>query len=166
MIKKLKELFLRLFSHKHSAHKLALSCAWGIYIAFSPFPGAHTLLILAISYVCSLYLPLVFAIASLNNPLTMIPLYWFDYLFGAWFTNFIPYNPHWEISLFEISAWFASYFSYNPHWEKSLFKIFGPGKICVWSFLIGGNVLGIIGAFVTYGLMRGSDYWLHGRTRE
>ena len=138
MFVKLKEIFFKLFSHKHSPHKLALSCAWGMYIAFSPFPGLHTLFIFVANYLFKLHFPLVFAVASLNNPWTMIPFYMLDYKVGVWLVNYIPYNPGWEISLQ---------------------KIFGSGKISLWAFFIGGNFLGICAGVLTYLLMRGYDLY-------
>lgn len=139
MLEKLKKIFFNLFSHKHSPHKLALSCAWGIYIAFSPFPGAHTLMIFVVAYLCKLHFPLVFAIASVNNPWSMIPIYLLDYQVGGWLVQ--------------------NYIGYNPGWTVSLTKIFGSGKIDLWAFFVGGNILGIIAALVTYFLMRCYDLY-------
>ena len=138
MLEKLKGIFVRLFTHNHSPHKFALTCAWGMYIAFSPYPGFHTALIFIINYIFKLHFGLMFAVASLNNPWTMIPFYMLDYKIGTWLVRYIPYNPGWEISLQ---------------------KIFGSGKISLWAFFVGGNVLGIAAGIVTYGLMRVYDYY-------
>jgi hypothetical protein len=43
---------------------------------------------------------------------------------------------------------------WNPSWVISLTKVFGTGKICIWSFLIGGNILGIVIALVSYPLCK------------
>ena len=140
MLEKLKKIFFNLFSHKHSPHKLALACAWGVYIAFSPYPGGHTLLIIGVSYLFKLHFPLVFAVANINNPWTMIPCYMLDYKVGVWIVE--------------------NYLKYNPGWTISLEKIFESGKIDLWSFFVGGNVVGIVGAVATYFAMRCYDlYW-------
>ena len=141
MLEKLKNIFLKLFSHKHSPHKLAFSCACGMYIAFSPYPGFHTFLIIAVSYFFTLHFPLVFAVASLNNPWTMIPIYLFDYEVGGWFVR--------------------NYMCYNPGWTVSLSKIFGSGTIDLWAFFIGGNILGIFVAVIVYVLMRSYDLYFN-----
>jgi hypothetical protein len=60
----------------------------------------------------------------------MIPFFSCDYAFGYWLLH--------------------SLLGWTPSWTLSLAKLFGSGKICVWSFLIGGNVLGIVAAFIAY----------------
>ncbi|MCK4265118.1 DUF2062 domain-containing protein [Candidatus Babeliales bacterium] len=113
-----------------SSAKLGLSFALGMYVAFSPFPGFHTLIILSLRWLLGLNLPILFVTASINNPWTMLPFYGLDYAFGYWFLN--------------------DFFNLNVSWMISLEKIFGMGKICLLSFLVGGNVLGIFAALVSY----------------
>ncbi len=110
--------------------RLATSLCVGIYIAFSPFPGFHTLMIIAIRGVFSLSFPLLFIGASINNPWTIIPFYSLDYFFGYWLTH--------------------SVLGWSFPWIIPLEKIFGSGKICLISFLIGGNLLGIVASLVSY----------------
>ena len=63
----------------------------------------------------------------------MIPFFSFDYAFGYWFTH--------------------SLLGWDPSWVISLARIFGIGKICIWAFLIGGNILGIVAAVASYPVM-------------
>jgi uncharacterized protein (DUF2062 family) len=112
----------------------ALSFSIGIYIAFSPFPGAHTIMVVASMWLFKLNPIALFVGASLNNPWTMIPFFSFDYFFGYWLVH--------------------SVFDFQPGWIISLAKIFGFGNVCLWSFIIGGNVLGIGCALISYPLMK------------
>jgi len=64
----------------------------------------------------------------------MIPFYSGGYAFGYWLVH--------------------NLLGLNPTWVISLAKLFGSGTICLWSFLIGGNILGIAAALICYPIMR------------
>lgn len=131
MIKKFKEVCLKAISGgTENASSLALTMAWGLYIAFSPFPGLHSVMILSVKWWLGLNLPMLFIFASINNPWTMIPFYSLDYVFGYWLLH--------------------NFLGFNNLWNISLDKIWGPSKICVWSFFVGGNVIGIVVAILSY----------------
>ena len=132
-IHKIKSLILKALNSDLSAEKLALSFSIGIFIAFSPFPGAHTLMMFGIQWLLKLNFPILFIATSFNNPWTMIPFFSGDYAFGYWFTHYI--------------------LGWHPTWVISLEKIFGSGSICLWSFLIGGNILGILCGLISYPIM-------------
>jgi uncharacterized protein (DUF2062 family) len=111
----------------------------GTYIAFSPFIGAHTIMVFAFSWLFKLNIPVTFAAsAGINNPLTAIPVYLSDYFFGYWFL-------YKKLQLTQL---------HNPAW-MNIFEGFCINKLginapCIWSFLIGGNLLGIIIAMIAY----------------
>jgi len=139
LLKKTKNVFYRAMSSNSSPHKLALSFSVGVFIAFSPFPGGHTVMMLASKWLMGLNFPILFFSTSFNNPWTMVPFYTFDYYFGHWFIHsLLGLTPAWAISVGKIF---------------SLENIFGSGKICLWSFFIGGNVLGVLAAVISYPVM-------------
>jgi len=113
-----------------SPQQLTYSFCIGLYIAFSPFPGAHTIMMFLSKYLFGLHLPTLFFATNLNNPWTMIPFYTFDYVVGYWITH--------------------SLIGLNPTWTISLAKLFGSGNICLWSFFVGGNLLGLLAAIIAY----------------
>lgn len=127
---RLKESFSNAMRSGKSPRALALAFCVGIYVAFSPFPMAHMLMMVIFSWLLGLNFPIMFIAASINNPWTMIPFYSIDYAFGFWFVH--------------------NLLGFEPTWVISLVKIFGCGKICLWSFLIGGNVLGIAAGLICY----------------
>jgi len=143
-LKHLKEKIISIFKNAltsgTSPQQLTLSCCIGLYIAFSPFPGLHTIMMLAISYFFRLNLPVLFVVSSINNPWTMFPLYSCDYAFGYWLVH--------------------SIFGIEPSWQLSLAKLFGSGKICLWSFLIGGNILAVSLSALSYPFVRKFFYGL------
>ena len=60
-------------------------------------------------------------------------MYSLDYAFGYWIVH--------------------SLLDWHPAFTISLEKLFGIGDICIVSFLVGGNVLGIITALVLWPVM-------------
>lgn len=64
----------------------------------------------------------------------MVPFYSGGYFFGYWFVHNICHI--------------------DPKWTISLAKVFGSGSICLWSFLLGGNILGLLSAFSSYPLFK------------
>lgn len=137
----IKRIFDKLVFEANTPHKLALSFAIGIFIAFSPFIGFHNLMILLFSIVFKLNAPVVFVSAHVNNPLTTIPIFSFNYLFGKWFMGDFckihPVNPDWVNYL-------------NDYLTTHI----GIPKLCFWSFIIGSNILGLIFGLISYPIMR------------
>ncbi|MCK4517171.1 DUF2062 domain-containing protein [Candidatus Babeliales bacterium] len=133
LIQKAKNLFSKALHTNNTPAKLAVSFCIGIYIAFSPFPGGHTVMMFAFTWLFGLNFPILFFATSFNNPWTAIPFYAADYSFGYWFTH--------------------SFLGLNPAWAFSFERFLGSSKICLWSFFIGGNVLGILFAIICYPLV-------------
>lgn len=141
---KVKSFFLSLLLKEPSPHKLALAFSAGIYIAISPFPGLHTAMVFFFSWLLRLNFFVTFAVNTVvNNPWTMVPVYAADYFCGnvvcySFFGhNFIVLNPSWM-------NWF----------NNMIAHYLGLEEISLCSFLIGGNLLGILCAVVSYPVVR------------
>lgn len=130
ILDKIKSRFKNALTQGWSIDQLTLSFCMGIYIAFSPFPAGHTIMMFIFKWIFNLNFPILFIATSINNPWTMAACYGLDYIFGYWFVHV--------------------FLGFDPGWAISLAKVFGSGKICIWSFFIGGNVLGILAALVAY----------------
>jgi uncharacterized protein (DUF2062 family) len=128
--KKIKGLLEKAIYSGSTPKILAKSFCSGIYIAFSPFPGLHTAMMFAAKALFGLNFPVLFFATSFNNPWTMIPFFLFDYYFGYWLLH--------------------SFLGLNINFMVSIEKIFGSVRICPFSFLVGGNVLGIFFAVALY----------------
>lgn len=144
-VPKIKEILRKALLDGMTPEGLAKSASAGVYIAFSPFPGAHTIMMIIAKWLFKLHFPTLFIFTSINNPWTMIPFFSLDYAFGYWFVH-------------KLIGW-------EPTWSISLAKIFGSGSVCLWSFFIGGNILGIIGAFISYPLLRLFFQRMHDRIK-
>jgi len=132
--------FRSLVKQEHCAHKFALSFCIGVYIAFSPFIGLHTVMVFLFSWFFTLNTAIMFAVSlSINNPWTMIPVYGVGYVVGEW--------------LFKLVGIDSVY--WNPWWYNLLLKTSHYyANISLWPFLIGGNLLGLGIGSLLYPLMR------------
>lgn len=130
---KSKKIFYDAVNSNSSPGKLALSFSVGIFIAFSPFPGGHTVIMFAARWLLGLNFPILFLATSFNNPWTLVPFYSFDYYFGHWFVH--------------------KFLGWNPSFVISLGKIFGSCEVCLVSFFVGGSVLGLVCGALSYPFM-------------
>ena len=64
-------------------HSIALGAAVGIFISFTPTFGLHMALVMGLSLVIRMNRTAGLAAAWLNNPLTVVPVFFFNYLIGA-----------------------------------------------------------------------------------
>lgn len=123
---------------------LAASCALGIFLAFSPFIGLHTILAIILSWSLSLNFFVVFAVSHfVNNPWTMVPVYSLGYCVGEWVLG----------GIFGIDT-----IANNPTWMAYLNELLhsytGLHSISWWSFILGGNLLGLAIAAMLYPIMK------------
>jgi len=139
-----KNFFEKLVLKERSPNVLALSFCLGVLIAFSPFVCFHSVLIIFLSWLFSLNLAVAFAATWLiNNPWTMVPVYSMNYVFGDWFLKrFIGLDP----------------LTINPRWMDPIngfiCKYTGTSGISFWSFMIGGNLLGIAVSVMLYPIVK------------
>ncbi|KKP25469.1 MAG: hypothetical protein UR14_C0006G0102 [candidate division TM6 bacterium GW2011_GWE2_31_21] len=109
---------------------LAISFCLGLFIAFSPFIGFHTIMAVVFPWLFGLNMPMILLGTIVNNPWTMIPIYSLDYGVGYYIIH----------SIFKIDS----------SWVIPLHHLFGCGKICLLSFLVGGNLMAILASFIAY----------------
>jgi hypothetical protein len=140
--------FKSLICYDSSPDKLALSFCVGNFIAFSPFLGLHTAMVFVFSWLFKLNLGVVLATSMMiNNIWTLVPIYIADYIVGYWLMhrviglNVLLTNPSWMNA-----GWMSSI---NSFFEQKL----NVARPCLWSFLIGGNLLGFFTSILLYPLM-------------
>ncbi|HXW86367.1 MAG TPA: DUF2062 domain-containing protein [Candidatus Bathyarchaeia archaeon] len=128
-----------IFTHTQCAHTFAKSVCFGVYVAFSPFVGFHTAMVILFSWFFALNFSLTLATSVLiNNPWTMIPVYATDHLIG-----------HYLFSLFSIDI-----SRYEPTWVTTcstyLEPYIGVQSLSLWAFLCGGNLLALCLSCILY----------------
>src|SRR5260221_202113 len=139
MIKQLIAFGKKIILSERTPTKLAFASSIGVFIAFSPFLGVHWLMTIILSWMFSLNIAVVYAVAHVvNNPFTMIPLYIADYELGKLIVerllglNLIAYNPSWM------------------DWLNVKISCLGISNLSLWTFIIGGNILGLGLALIMY----------------
>ena len=139
MIKQIIAFGKKMILSERTPAKLALASSLGVFIAFSPFLGIHWLMTIVLSWVLSVNMAIVYAAAHVvNNPLTMIPVYVADYEVGKYIVHrllgldLMPYNPSWM------------------NWLNMKISCLGIPNLSLWTFIIGGNVLGLGLALLLY----------------
>jgi uncharacterized protein (DUF2062 family) len=130
-------------AQEQSPHKLALTCALGVFIGISPLIGLHTVMTFAFSWAFSLNLAALFAVSVLvNNPWTMVPIYSADHFFGAWLFQFLQID----------------YLQLDPVWVEScnlfLKNHTGISGLSLTAFLVGGNILAVCMSIIVYPITR------------
>jgi uncharacterized protein (DUF2062 family) len=123
---------------------LATSFAVGIFIAFSPTIGLHTVSCLFIAWMFRLSKLVVFTAALVNNPWTMVPLYGFCLWFGIKITGSTIITPDiaWQLLTFS-----SAYHILKPY---------------LWPFVAGTVVAGVAAAIISYFII----YWAVVRYRR
>ncbi|HAW26611.1 MAG TPA: hypothetical protein DCY03_00615, partial [Planctomycetaceae bacterium] len=74
-----------------SAHSIALGTAIGMFIALTPTVGIQMLMVLCVAFLTRPFFKFN-QVASLitvyvSNPLTIVPIYWFDYKIGTYYVG-------------------------------------------------------------------------------
>ncbi|MBU0499503.1 MAG: DUF2062 domain-containing protein [Gammaproteobacteria bacterium] len=109
----------------------------GLLCAFVPiFPQMLTSAALAI--ITRVNLPISVALVWLTNPITIPPMFYFNYLVGCWLLGESPAFDHFEMS----AGWI----------ESVLEQIW-------WPLLLGGSLIGLITGALGFVLMRGFWRW-------
>jgi uncharacterized protein len=140
----IKDRFRSLFQFNDSPHRLAMAFALGVFIAFSPTVGLHTLTCLLLAWIFRLNKLAVITGAFVNNPWTIVPMFGFCLWFGTKIVGLDMAVP--PIAWQEMSLGNA-YFILKPY---------------MLPFIAGTLVVGLIAAIVSYAFI----YWAAVRRRE
>ena len=142
-----KKLMEKLVKREPNPNRLAWSITLGIFLSFSPYIGFQTILVFVLSFLLRANSAVAFIVLyTVNNPWTMVPIAALDYVFGYWVTetllgmNLIQYNPSWM-------GWVNTKISF-------LTNYLGIHELCLWCFLIGGNILALTFAAISYPFLK------------
>lgn len=119
---------------QESPHRTALAFAIGVFIAFAPHYGFHTLSVVFCAWLFRLNYLAVLLGALINNPWTFVPI-----LAGTLYTGFtllgMPQSTPLDWQEFQVG---------------NLYNMISP---YIWPFVVGGCALGIAGALAAYPLI-------------
>jgi uncharacterized protein (DUF2062 family) len=134
--------FRRLLTLDDPPERTALAFSIGVFIAFSPFLGLHTILATLIAFIFRFNKIAIYAGTFINNPLvTLVPIIVASYAVGA----FILGRP------LRISAEGLQLLR-HPHLFTGDYyhQLFRESWSIVWPFAIGGMTLSVVCSLVAY----------------
>jgi hypothetical protein len=121
-------------------HRIALSFGLGVFIAFSPLLGIHTLLALGIAFAFRLSRAAILVGTYVNNPWTLAPLYMGGTLLGCALLG-IPTEGLNGIE-WQLEGW------------AFVTNLLGHLRPYLWPFLLGNTVLGTLSGLLGYFALR------------
>lgn len=133
-------------SQEDTPHSIALGTAIGTFIAFTPTVGIQMIVVLLLAWLCK---PLfrfnkIAALLAvyISNPVTTLPIYWFNYWIGTCFIEGDLTREH-LAELLRYEGFVA--------WWKSLWEL----TIEIgWPLLLGSAIVGAICALIAYPLVK------------
>ena len=134
--------FRRLLALDDPPERTALAFAVGVFIAFSPFLGLHTILATLIAFVFRFNKVAIYTGTFINNPLiTLIPIIVASYAVGAFVLGRPLRIPAAGLELLA-----------HPHPLTGDYyrKLFRESWDVVWPFTIGGLTLSVVCSLIAY----------------
>ena len=144
-----RQMYRKLLQLDDTPHSIALGAALGMFITFTPTVGIQVLIVLILSMVVRFNRFAAIVLIYLSNPVTIIPIYYADYVIGLFVQgesglSLEEFGLLWDQSVItagEVGFWGAT---------QVLFKSLGTDVII--PKFIGGGVLGGFVGVVTYPL--------------
>ena len=134
--------FRRLLALDDPPERTALAFSIGVFIAFSPLLGLHTILATLIAFLFRFNKIAVYTGTFINNPfLTLVPIIISSYALGAFLLGRPLRIPAQGLALLE-----------EPHLLTGDYyrELFHESWYIVWPFTIGGTVLSVVCSLVAY----------------
>ena len=136
--------FRRLLAIDDPPERTALAFSIGVFIAFSPFLGLHTIMATAVAFLFRFNKIAIYSGTFINNPfLTLVPIIIVSYAVGA-FVLGRPLNiPDEGLELLK-----------NPHLFSGDYyrRLFVQSWDIVWPFSVGAMVLSVVCSVLAYPL--------------
>lgn len=133
--------FRRLLALDDPPERTALAFSIGVFIAFSPFLGLHTILAALIAFLFRISKIPIYAGTFVNNPLTLVPIIVASYAIGAFFLGRPLRIPAAGIELLR------SRHLLTADYYRQLFR---AGWQILAPFTIGGLVLSVVCSLIAY----------------
>ena len=138
----LRSTFRRLLTLDDPPERTALAFSIGVFIAFSPFLGLHTIMATLVAFLFRFNKIAVYSGTFINNPvLTLVPIIIASYAIGAFILGKPLRIPAEGIDLLK-----------EPHLLTGDYyrKLFREGWQIVWPFSVGAMALSIVCSLIAY----------------
>ena len=137
--------FRRLLAIDDPPERTALAFSIGIFIAFSPFLGLHTIMATLIAFAFRFNKIAIYTGTFVNNPiLTLVPIIIISYAVGAFILGRPLSIPDEGIALLKDPHLFS-----RDYYRRLLVQSWNN---IVWPFAIGGSVLSVVCSLLAYPL--------------
>jgi uncharacterized protein (DUF2062 family) len=136
--------FRRLLAIDDPPERTALAFSIGVFIAFSPFLGLHTILATLIAFLFRFNKVAIYTGTFVNNPFfTLVPIIIASYAVGAFLLGRPLRIPEQGVELLK-----------DPHLFTGAYyrRIFFESWNVVWPFAVGGLVLSVVCSLLAYPL--------------
>lgn len=136
--------FRRLLALDDPPERTALAFSIGVFIAFSPFLGLHTIAATLVAFLFRFNKVAIYAGTFLNNPfLTLVPIIIVSYALGALLLGQPIHIPPEGMELIK-----------NPHPLTASYyrELFGHGWFLIRPFALGSTILSIVCPLIAYPL--------------
>jgi len=142
--RRLPTIFRSLLALEDDPHTKAKAFAIGVFIAFTPTYGLHTVTVILVSWVFKLPFSIILLGSLVNNPWTFIPIYGSSYIVGRWLLSLFPkfYSP----LPFYVLAQRLKALTWKDWLTQVPILVFNEGL----PFVVGSIFLGIVVALGTY----------------
>jgi len=134
--------FRRLLALDDPPERTALAFSIGVFIAFSPFLGLHTILATLVAFLCRFNKVAIYGGTFINNPFfTLVPIIIASYAVGALILGRPLRIPASGIELLR-----------HPHLLTANYyhKLFRESRDILWPFTIGGMMLSVVCSLIAY----------------
>ena len=131
------EYLRRLLALEGTPERVAFAFAIGIFLAFSPLLGLHTILGLTIAFAFGLNRAAVLIGVFVNNPWTIVPIYTAGAYLG-WFLFGFPASPT------------APEFRWSDFWSVSFWRNIFTNASVMKPVILGSTILAFVAAAVSY----------------
>ncbi len=136
--------FRRLLAIDDPPERTALAFSIGIFIAFSPFLGLHTIMATVVAFAFRFNKVAIYTGTFINNPfLTLVPIIIISYAVGAFILGRPLGIPNEGIELLQ-----------DPHlFSRDYYRrLFQQSWSIVWPFTVGATVLSVVCSLLAYPL--------------
>jgi uncharacterized protein (DUF2062 family) len=140
MIRRLKRAYEILFHVGDTPHRIALSFAIGVWIAFSPLLGLHTVIALGIAFAFKLSRGAMLVGTYINNPWTIAPLYIAGTTVGCF--------------LLDVPAEGLVAIDWDLHGLEFYRNLLDHLRPYLWPYVLGNTLVGLLGGLVGYVAVR------------
>jgi uncharacterized protein (DUF2062 family) len=151
----LRATFRRLLALDDPPERTALAFSIGVFIAFSPFLGLHTIMATLVAFIFRFNKIAVYCGTFINNPfLTLVPIIIAAYALGAFVLGRPLRIPPAGIELLK-----------HPHLLTGSYyhQLFRESWDIVWPFTIGSMMLSVVCSLIAYPV---TSAWLRSRKRR